>query len=380
MSAYITGSSLISALGQDRDESVEKALRLDEANLEEQLHIKENGYYKIDMSFTDEEEKFNTIVKKAVLDAIEDAGLSQAEREDTHIFIGTTSVTASINEEQCDRYYNHGDPIMLKNVGYGNMGTFIEDAIKSKHKATIIQTACTSTANGLAYAHSMIKSKKIKRALIVGIEFHNKSTYQGFESLMLPSKSLLYRPFDATSDGLILGECCSAVVVEDRKKRDGDFEIQSSATSFDSYSITGSNPSGEATYECMKRALANANMSLKDIDVLKAHATGSENSNISEARAIDRLFLDEKSECSVVVLKPFLGHTLGSCGVSESILLTEMIKRGFLPKTLNYTSGYEDVSFVPLKSPKKVERATILASFIGFGGSNTSLILSNKGA
>lgn len=378
MSVYITGSSLISALGQKKDECIEKALKLDEANLENILHIQKNRYYKIDMKFQNESEKFYTLVKKAVIDAIKDAGLSQEECRDTHIFIGSTSVTASINEEQCDRYYNHDDPIMLKNVGYGNIGTYIENILSSRHKSTIIQTACTSGANGIGYATEMIKAKKIKRALVIGIELHNKTTYQGFETLMLPSKSLLYRPFDSKSDGLILGECCSAVVLEDERKDSENFKVVSFATSFDSHSITGSNPTGEATYRCMKKALENANSSLEKIDILKAHATGSENSNASEARAIDRLFSDEKVKCDVVVLKPFLGHTLGACGVSETILLTDMLKNEYLPKTLNYTNGYESVSFEPLKVSKKVKKATILASFIGFGGSNTSLVLSNK--
>jgi len=375
---YITGSSLTCALGNDKSSSVSKALSLDSDNYQSLTKVQKTGYFKITQSFSSEEEKFYSSIKNTVLEAINDAKLSKDEQKELHIFIGSTSMSISINEEQSDKYYNQNDPVMLKEIGYGNIGSYIEDIVKSIHKATIIQTACTSTANGIAYATQMIKAKKIKKALVVGIELFNKSTYNGFESLMLPSKTMTYRPFDKRSDGLILGESCSAVVLEPEKKDPNDFEVLSSAITFDNYSITGSDPEGKATFSCMQKALDNAGLLLEDITCLKAHATGSENSNLSEAKAIDTLFSSQKAKCDVIVLKPFLGHTLGSCGTSEVILLCELIKNGILPKTLNYESGYEDINFEPLKETKEVNHATILCQFIGFGGSNTALILSNE--
>ena len=77
---------------------------------------------------------------------------------------------------------------------------------------------------------------------------------------MLLSSSGEYKPFDKDSDGLILGEACSCVILENRKKADDDFEIVSYSNSFDNYSITSSNPNAIATFNCLNQALQNANL------------------------------------------------------------------------------------------------------------------------
>jgi 3-oxoacyl-[acyl-carrier-protein] synthase-1 len=128
----------------------------------------------------------------------------------------------------------------------------------------------------------------------------------------------------------------------------------------------------------LQKTLKKANLTLKELTCIKAHATGSENSNLSEAKAIDTLFKIYGETTDVVILKPFLGHTLGACGTAETILLCEFIKEGFIPKTLNYQNSYEDISFQPLLENKTVSKATVLFQYIGFGGSNTTLILSNE--
>ena len=96
----------------------------------------------------------------------------------------------------------------------------------------------------------ILKNEDIQKAIIIGFEFFNQSTYKGFESLMLLSSSGEYKPFDKDSDGLILGEACSCVILENSKKADDDFEIVSYSNSFDNYSITSSNPNAVATFNC----------------------------------------------------------------------------------------------------------------------------------
>ncbi len=378
---YITGSSLICALGNDKFQSIQTATQIENKNYKNFFQDNHDGFnfFKIKQTFSSEKEKFYTILQDAVSQAIKDANLSIEEQKELHIFIGSTSMSISINEEQSQLYYDNQSKKMLAEIGYGNIGTFVEKIVNSKYKATILQTACTSTANSIAYATEFIQANKIKKALIVGLELFNKSTYKGFESLMLLSKNGIYKPFDKESDGLILGEACSAIILDTNKVEDSNFQVLSSNTSFDNYSITGSNPTGETTCASMKQALEKANLRIKDLTCIKAHATGSENSNLSEAKALDTLFKIYNEKTDVVILKPFLGHSLGACGTAETVLLCEFINKGFIPKTLNYKNGYEDISFEPLLENKPVTNATILLQFIGFGGSNVTLILSNKG-
>ena len=378
---YITGSSLICALGNDKFQSIKKAKEINDINYKELFQDKFDNFsfFKIQQTFQNRQEKFYSILEDTIKQAVKDAKLSKEEQQDLHIFIGSTSMTIPINEEHSELYYNQQSTKILPEIGCGNVGTFAENVIDSKYKATILQTACTSTANSISYATKLIQANKIKRALIIGIELFNKATYKGFESLMLLSKNGTYKPFDKQSDGLILGESCSAIVLDSIKNDSSCFEILATNTSFDNHSITGSNPTGETTYNSMKKVLQKANLTPKDLTCIKAHATGSENSNLSEAKAIDTLFKDYNETAPVVILKPFLGHTLGACGTSEITLLGEFIKEGFIPKTLNYKNGYDDINFEPLLENKSVQNTTILFQFIGFGGSNATLILSNRG-
>uniref|UniRef100_UPI00404814AF beta-ketoacyl synthase N-terminal-like domain-containing protein n=1 Tax=Aliarcobacter sp. TaxID=2321116 RepID=UPI00404814AF len=377
---YITGSSIISALGNDKQEAVKNIETINDSNYSDYLknNYEDIKYFRIKKSFDSHKEKFYSILEEVVSKAIDDANLTKEEAKDLHIFLGSTSMSISIVEEQHLKYKKDSSQDPIKNIGYGEIGNFIETLINSKYNSTIVQTACTSSVNSICYANNLIKQKKIKRALIVGFEFFNYTTFRGFQSLMLLSPSGEYKPFDINSDGLILGEACSAVVLESQKRKENDFEILSSNNSFDSYSVTSSNPNGEITLSCMEQALNKANLEISDLTCLKAHATGSENSNLSEVTAIDKLFKKHKQKTDVVILKPYIGHTLGACGTNEIVLLSESIKNNLLPKTINFYEKYNNIDFTPLLENKHINKATILFHFIGFGGSNTSIILSNE--
>ncbi|WP_419678074.1 beta-ketoacyl synthase N-terminal-like domain-containing protein [Aliarcobacter lanthieri] len=372
---FITGSSLICALGNNKMEAINNFQIIDEKNYKEYLknNFEDINYYKIKKEFKDEEDKFYSSILQVIKEAINEAKLSKGEEKELHIFLATTSMNISLLENEL---LNENS---IDYFGYKKVLDFIEKNINSKYPATIIQTACTSSANAIIKASEQIKNSQIKKALIIGFEFFNYSTFKGFESLMLLSQSGEYKPFDKNSDGLILGEACSAIILENSQKTKEDFQIIGNYTSFDNYSITSSNPSGESTLQCFKNALKSANLELKDIDFIKAHATGSENSNFSEATAINRLFYENKKLCDVVILKPYIGHTLGSCGTNEIIILCEAIKNGLIPKTINFKSTYENIYFKPLLEDKKINKATTLFHFVGFGGSNASIIISNKG-
>jgi 3-oxoacyl-[acyl-carrier-protein] synthase-1 len=231
---YITGSSLICALGNNKFQSIQTAKKINNDNYKEFFQDNHEGFnfFKINQTFKNEKEKFYTILKNSISQAISDANLSKEDQKELHIFIGSTSMSISINEEQSQLYYNNQSTKMLEEVGYGNIGTFVENLIDSKYKATVLQTACTSTANSIVYATELIQANKIKRALIIGLELFNKSTYKGFESLMLLSKNGIYKPFDKESDGLILGEACSTVILDSIKTDDSSKNFKKSKSYF----------------------------------------------------------------------------------------------------------------------------------------------------
>ncbi|WP_258238899.1 beta-ketoacyl synthase N-terminal-like domain-containing protein [Arcobacter sp. CECT 8985] len=379
--SYIIGSSLVCNLGDNFQDITNNLISINQDNYLKRIKniFKDKLYYPINNDYETKKDKYEQILKKIVFDAIKEAGLTKDQQKELHIFIGSTSMDIATNEEYCNNFINNKSSIKYKEIGNGPIGTYIEDLIDSKYKATLFATACTSATNALSYASRLIEQKQIKRALVIGLELFNKSTFGGFSSLMLLSKKGIYRPFDINSDGIILGEGCSAIIIDENKKNKNDFKYISSSNICDNYSETTSDPTGIPIFNTLDSTLEKANLGLKDIDCIKAHATGSENNNLSEARAIKLLFDKYKTTTRVTSLKPLIGHTLGACGTNEIVLMLYALKKGFLPATFGFETPAEDVKFTPiLENEKFNNKATILFNYVAFGGNNSSIILSNK--
>lgn len=157
--------------------------------LENLKHIfKDKLFYSIQQSAPTQEERYRTILKKIVSDAIKDAQLSSEETKELHIFIGSTSMGISVNEEYRKMFNKGTSSLAFKELGGGFIASYVEKLVGSNHKAMLFSTACTSSANALAYASKLIEHQKIKRALVIGLELFNQATYGGFSSLMLLSK------------------------------------------------------------------------------------------------------------------------------------------------------------------------------------------------
>lgn len=374
---YITAQSLTCALGDNEAEIVANVLNMTPKNYEMYLHdlFVKKPYYALAQKFASEEEKFYTVVANVVNACIDKAGLSLEEQKELAIFMGSTAMGISLNEEAYAKQDEQRDSMFQ---GYGYLGDYLERLTNSKHKALLFSTACTSSVNALSYAAKLIEAKQIKRALVVGIELFNHTTYNGFSSLMLLSKNKMYHPFDERSDGIILGEGCSALLLESEPRSNQDFHYQGSKNICDIYSETTSNPSGEPIFKTMDEALKNASLRLDEIDFIKAHATGSENNNISEANAIALLFEKHGTTTPITALKPFIGHTLGASGTNEIALTLACLKQGFIPPALGFEQRASGVTFSPNVTPLKTNgtKMNVMFNFVAFGGNTTSLILS----
>lgn len=378
---YITAHSLYCNLGDNEADIVSHVQNITQENYEAYLrqHFAQKPYYHLEKTFHSEEEKLYSVVAHVVKECIQKAGLSKEEQKEIALFIGSTAMGISLNEEAHAQHQQGKRETPFHHIGYGYLGDFVETLTHSNQKALLFSTACTSSVNALAYASKMIASKQIKRALVVGIELFNKATYNGFSSLMLLSKNQLYRPFDKESDGIILGEACSALLLESEPRSAEDFYYKGSKNICDIYSETTSNPSGEPIFRTMDEALCNASLKLDEIDFIKAHATGSENNNTSEANAIALLFEKHGTTTPVTALKPYIGHTLGASGTNEIALTLSCLKKGFIPPTLGFQERAEGVSFTPFLNPVKLngKKTNVLFNFVAFGGNTTSLVLSN---
>jgi len=320
---------------------------------------------------------FYNILFSAVSHALSDAGLNSAETEDMGIFFGSTSMDVPVFEGNHRKTSSAvSDMFLQSSYGYGKLASAIGEKFGIKGNCYSFATACTSSANALLYASALIEEGHIERALVVGYDLFNNLGFYGFEALKSIA-DMEYKPFDKTRDGLILGEACGAVVLENRKRRAGDFMFLGGANLCDIYSVTSHDEEGAAVAETMNRALRQAGVNPADVCAVKAHATGTENNDRTECAAMKATF--GRSVPPMTCVKPFIGHTVGACGVNEMILFTESVKVGFVPSTPGFHEMDEALNLAPLTENMKAGTGIFMLNYFGFGGNCTTLVLSNRG-
>ena len=383
--AFVTGKAMICSLGETPGEIVE-AVRHKRIKLEH-LPFTLAGlpytrpYYLIMRNEGDRPENrpegyFTELLFSTVARAIADAGLSDDELGETHLFFGSTSMDVPVFEANHRRSAAAVSELFLRaSNGYGKIASAVMERFGIGGCSYTFTTACTSSANAFLYAASMIGQGRIGRALVIGYDLYNNLGFYGFEGLKSLASST-YRPFDRERDGLILGEACGAVVLEGKRRAIGDFRFLGGANLCDTSGVTSHDEEGTAVAETMNRALGQAGVDPGAVRAVKAHATGTENNDRTECAAMRRTF--GGSIPPVTCVKPFIGHTVGASGVCELILFTESLKAGFIPSTQGFREKDEECNLTPLTENSDAEEGVYMLNYFGFGGNCTTLILSNE--
>ncbi len=236
--------------------------------------------------------------------------------------------------------------------------------------AFTINTACTSAANALLYAGRLVAAGDYRRALVIAFETPCQLAMQGFGALGLLSPSGRYRPFHPERDGLILGEAFAAVMLDETPGPRPLARLLGGFSACDTSNLTTTLEDGSHIDWVMRRALESAGRPAEEIALVKPHGTATGANDEAEANGMRRLFPDRAPPSCV--LKPYLGHTLGACGLSETLLLLDALQQGALPADDYAAEAMLELPAQPLQLPAG---ALLLNNFFGFGGNNASLVL-----
>lgn len=326
---------------------------------------------------TAENERLFETLAACAAEALEGAGLSTDQRQQTGLFLGSSSFAIGAAEQQYRQALaTDPDALALPHQRYGDFARQLSHRFDLRAEEYTFSTACTSSANALLYAAQAIRSGKIPSALVVGVEGFNHTTLLGFNSLQLISRNG-YRPFDRRRDGLILGEGIAAVVLTAR-------DTHAAAPGWEGVSFLGGangcDPTGitcstaESMARVMHLALEQASTSAAQVALIKAHATASVSNDAAEAAAMQLVF-DAGQTPPLTSLKGSLGHTLGASGVLELVALTGCLKAGFMPPTSGFSAVDPALDCLPLTRATPFPGGTVMCNYFGFGGNNTSFIM-----
>jgi 3-oxoacyl-[acyl-carrier-protein] synthase-1 len=225
----------------------------------------------------------------------------------------------------------------------------------------------------------MIKNNQLDRVIVGGADSLTKFTINGFKTLMILDKDLC-RPFDENRNGLILGEGAAYLVLESEKevRKTGKkvyAELKGYANANDAFHQTASSPEGKGAFLAMKQAIDISQLTEKDIDYINVHGTGTMNNDLSEGRALERLFQNKVPPLSST--KSYTGHTLAACGSIEAVYSVLSIQKNTIFPNLHFQTQMKELSFSPVTELREnITVTNVLSNSFGFGGNNTSLIFS----
>jgi len=189
------------------------------------------------------------------------------------------------------------------------------------------------------------------------------------------------RPFTASRDGFILGEGAAIVILESlssAKKRGVKIlaEVIGYGSSSDAFRITDMHEDGRGAMQAIQAALADADISYKDIDYINTHGTSTIENDSIETKAIKAVFKEEAKNIPASSVKSMMGHLIGATGAAELITCVLAIRDNIVPATMNLTDPDPelDLDYVPNK-PRRCQVNVALNESFGFGGQNDVVII-----
>jgi 3-oxoacyl-[acyl-carrier-protein] synthase-1 len=124
----------------------------------------------------------------------------------------------------------------------------------------------------------------------------------------------------------------------------------------------------------MKEALEMSWLQPGDIDYINAHGTGTDNNDLTEGLAIEKIFSPNIPMTSST--KPYTGHTLAAAGVVETVFSILSIQHQVVFPNLNFKKKIEELSFEPVTELTPAAINHVITNSFGFGGNDSSLVLS----
>ena len=278
-------------------------------------------------------------------------------------------------------------PKMIADIAAGHISMIY--GFRGPNFATV--SACASSTNAIADAFNYIRLGKANAIVTGGAEAAIAAPgVGGFNSMNAlstrnDSPETASRPFSGSRDGFVMGEGAACLVLEEMEHalaRGAKIyaEVVGAGMSADAYHLTASHPEDLGAILVMKNALEDAEMKPEDIDYINVHGTSTPVGDISEVKAIQKVFGEHAYKLNISSTKSMTGHLLGAAGALEAIVSIKAVQEDIVPPTINHVEGDNDpeidynLNFTFNKAQKRTVNAALSNTF-GFGGHNASVIV-----
>ena len=253
-----------------------------------------------------------------------------------------------------------------------------------------VSTACSSSSHAVASAFDQLRLGHADILLTGGADADvTYSGVGGFSSMHALSTNNEHpetasRPFSKSRDGFVLGEGAACLILEEyehAKARGAKIyaEMVGEGMTSDAYHMTAPDPDGKGAERVMRLAIKDAGLQPEDIDYINTHGTSTPLGDVTELKAIQRVFGDHVYDMNLDSTKSMTGHLIGAAGAVEALACIMALKEGIIPPTINHDPEDLDenidyrINFTFDKAQKRDIRYALSNTF-GFGGHNACVI------
>lgn len=325
---------------------------------------------------------------RALEQALENAALTQADLvgDGTAVVVGTSHSGI----QHCEKILKAASLGRTEDISANDFYAALTD-----HVATMVceqlgltgikitvSSACSSSNTAIGYGRDLLLTEQARKVIVIGTDTISDSIAAGFNSLKVIGKAPA-APFSNPS-GISLGEGAGVLILEclDTLQDSGRGirhrgEVMGYALSSDAFHQTAVEENGLGIEAAVVNAMVNSGVRAGDVDYISAHGTGTDSNDMPESMAVARLFGDKVKIASV---KSSVGHTLGASGVIELIISLVCAEFGYYAPNNHFIGVREGCAALDYvhgpQQPAQIN--TILCNNYGFGGNNSSMVLSRE--
>ncbi len=299
-----------------------------------------------------------------------DQALANSRRAPDLVVVGTTTGGMATTETRLKN--SDLDPAAYRLHSVGTVAEDIAERCGCTGAVLTVSTACSSGAVAIKIALEVLRAGRARCALAGGADSLCRLTYHGFNSLQLIDPQGA-RPLDRDRRGMSVAEGAAMLLLVADDPRGAVAELLGAALSCDAHHPAAPHPEGRGAYAAMASALADAGLSPSAIDYVNLHGTGTPDNDLSEARAVNRLFAASRPLVSSV--KGACGHSLAASGAQEAVIAGICISAQMVPGTVGTRRPDPALNLEPVLSSRDASVRTVLSNSFGFGGNNACIVI-----